>query len=269
MIKNKKIPVGSYGIIKDSSDPEDLNYVIEEIRRQGYSIFDPKIKKNDLNLISEHFDLAYSNYVKKWGLRRLNTKDEINTIRALLTYKNSIFIKLATNLKLIKIIKNLIKGKFILNQQNGIINPYGKNFSQSKWHRDLPYQHFISSRPLAISALFCVDNFTENNGATFVLPYSHKFENFPKKKEINEKAIQVTAKSGQFIIFDSMLFHCAGINISSKKRRGINHVYTIPYFKQQINLVNLIKQTKMTSKEKELLGFNNQEPNSIEIFFRK
>ena len=35
MIKNKKIPVGSYGIIKDRSDPEDLNYVIEEIRRQG------------------------------------------------------------------------------------------------------------------------------------------------------------------------------------------------------------------------------------------
>ena len=37
---------------------------------------------------------------------------------------------------------------------------------QSAFHRDLPYQHFTSSRPIAINALFCADEFTNENGAT-------------------------------------------------------------------------------------------------------
>src|SRR3546814_9885258 len=61
-----------------------------------------------------------------------------------------------------------------------IVNPAEhQSYGQGLFHRDLPHQHFVSSRPLAINALFCIDAFLEANGATLVVPASHKEERFP------------------------------------------------------------------------------------------
>ncbi|MFX5510311.1 hypothetical protein ABTD49_20870, partial [Acinetobacter baumannii] len=80
------------------------------------------------------------------------------TIRAPLVHGSAVFRRLATNPVLMEVLQKLIVGKFILNQQNGVINPPGATYNQGAWHRDLPYQHYVSSTPLAVNALFCVDD---------------------------------------------------------------------------------------------------------------
>ena len=157
----------------------------------------------------------------------------------------------------------LIHGKFILNQQNGIINPPRADYNQGAWHRDFPYQHFVSSRPLAINALFCVDDFTIENGATYVLPASHKSGPFASKTFVERHAVQVVAKAGSFILLDCMLFHAGGFNQSSRPRRAVNHVYNIPYFKQQINIPLNLGAAGLSSQAKEVFGFTFQEPGSV------
>ena len=161
----------------------------------------------------------------------------------------------------------MIRGKFILNQQNGSINPPQESYNQGAWHRDLPYQHFVSTKPLAINALFCIDDFTFQNGATFVLPASHKSEAFPSEKYIRKNAIQVEAKAGSFIVLDSMEFHTGGFNKTNLERRGVNHLYTIPYFKQQINIPRNLKNVDLSDEEKDILGFGCMEPESISGYF--
>ena len=178
-------------------------------------------------------------------------------------------MELALNKKILKIVQSLLLGKFILNQQNGIINPPRNKFSQGRWHRDLPYQHFTSSRPIAISAIYCVDDFNYKNGATYFLPHSHKYEKFPSKNFIKNNAIQLKVKNGEFIIFDSMLYHSGGFNKSSKPRRAINHVYNIPFFKQQINIPSNINLSSLQPKEKEIFGLGFEEPQSIDAFFNQ
>ena len=144
---------------------------------------------------------------------------------------------------------------------------HSKNITQGKWHRDLPYQHFISSKPLAISTIYCVDDFTYKNGGTYFLPYSHKNERFPSENFIEKNAIQLECKKGSYIIFDSMLYHCGGFNNSLKSRRAINHIYNIPFLKQQINIPLNVNLSSLSSKEKEILGLGFEEPQSIEAFF--
>ena len=46
----------------------------------------------------------------------------------------------------------------------------------------------------------------------------------------------VVADRGSFVVFDSMLFHRAGVNRTEGMRRAVNHVYTIPLIAQQISL---------------------------------
>src|SRR5437588_207301 len=134
-----------YGVTEQTVSGTDVERACEQIRHLGYGIIDG-------------------------GGEQLKAIDEHNTIRLPLA-KEPMFLELATNSKVLEICSRLISGYTILNQQNGIINPPGAaRYNQGAWHRDLPYQHFVSSRPLAINALFCLDAFTIENGATRVLP---------------------------------------------------------------------------------------------------
>ncbi len=162
----------------------------------------------------------------------------------------------------------MIKGKFYLNQQNGVINPPCKRYNQDMFHRDLPYQHFVSSSPLAINALYCVDDFTELNGATIVIPASHKSEKFPSDI-VDNHSIVVEAPAGSFIVLDCMLFHKGGFNTTQKPRRAINHVYTIPYLKQQINIPNTLGSAyEINDYQREILGYKYQIPLNIDDYLK-
>jgi ectoine hydroxylase-related dioxygenase (phytanoyl-CoA dioxygenase family) len=153
----------------------------------------------------------------------------------------------------------------ILNLQNGIINKPSKKHHQSSWHRDLPYQSWVCSRPLGLNALFCINDFTIETGGTYVLPHSHRFENFPSSEYVKNNEMPVIAPAGSVIIFDAMLYHRAGENTSLQIRRGINHLYTIPLIKQQISIPSALKETSITAPQeiRRLLGFDSVEPKSV------
>jgi ectoine hydroxylase-related dioxygenase (phytanoyl-CoA dioxygenase family) len=60
-----------------------------------------------------------------------------------------------------------------------------------------------------------------------------------------------------------MTFHAGGFNRTNRARRAVNHVYTIPFFKQQIKLPGNIDPGGLSPQQKSLLGFDYQEPASV------
>lgn len=261
------IPSASYGILQQYQSQSSHDEAAEKVKNLGYAIVDSGYTDAELQNISAEFDIARARYIGQYGESRLRGINELHTMRALFTHAGELFLQLALNKNLHSVLAALIQGKYILNQQNGIINPPQETYNQGAWHRDLPYQHFVSSKPLAINALFCLDDFTLANGATFVIPASHKSESFPSANYIRENSIQIEAKAGSFILLDCMLFHSGGFNSTGLSRRAINHVYNIPYFKQQINIPKNTHAFHLTDYEKDLLGFNSLEKNSIEDYF--
>jgi ectoine hydroxylase-related dioxygenase (phytanoyl-CoA dioxygenase family) len=259
----------SYGVLKKENLLSKNDNILEEIKKNGFSIINSAFSKDKIEKIKSEFVRIQKQYIDEREGGGINEIQESNIIRLPMSYDSSLFIELALNSKILKIVQSLLLGKFILNQQNGIINPPRNKYSQGRWHRDLPYQHFISSRPIAISAIYCVDDFNYKNGATYFLPHSHRYEKFPSENFIENNAIQLEVKKGEFIIFDSMLYHSGGFNKSSKPRRAINHVYTIPFFKQQINIPFNINLSSLSSQEKEILGLGFEEPKSINEFFNQ
>lgn len=263
MTISNDVPLLFYGILERSKTDTDLDAAIEQVSSLGYAVMDSGYSSLQIQNISDEFDRTLERYIEAYGESRLRALNEIHTIRSPFAHGGKPFIDLALNDRLLTALRRLISGRFILNQQNGVINPPQEAYSQGVWHRDIPYQHFVSSRPLAINALFCVDDFTFDNGATFVLPASHKSEAFPSENYIKKNAVQVEAKAGSFILLDCMLFHAGGYNNSRSVRRAVNHVYTIPFFKQQINIPKSFEGAGLSSEEKDILGFGYIEPCSI------
>ena len=262
MIKNS-IPQLNYGILQQNLSENIFDEAVEQVRNIGFAVIDSGYSASELAQFSEEFNATRKSYIEMYGEIELKNIDEYNTIRSPLTHGSEVFLKLALNANLMSVLKKLIQGKFVLNQQNGIINPPQETYNQAAWHRDLPYQHFVCTKPLAINALFCVDDFTCENGATFVIPASHKTEDFPSENYIKKNAVQVQAKTGSFILLDCMMFHAGGFNNTNLERRAVNHVYNIPYFKQQINIPNNIKNANLLAETIDILGFNYLEPSSI------
>lgn len=262
----KNIPSAKYGVIEQKITETVIDRLAESVQNLGYAILDSGYSFSEIESISNEFNQTRDNYIKLHGESNLKDLNEFHTIRAPLTHGGEQFLRLVFNKNLVSLLKKLISGKFILNQQNGIINPPQQTYNQACWHRDLPYQHFISSKPLAINALFCVDDFTLENGGTFVLPGTHKIEAFPSETYISNNALQIEAKAGSFIVLDCMTFHAGGFNNTLFERRAINHVFSIPLIKQQINISLAMQNKDLSYETREILGINDSVPASIADF---
>lgn len=256
-------PTKAYGILVRDDHATPIARAADQIRRLGYAIVDPGFDADRIGWLSARFDAARSSYVARWGAERLRGIDEHNGIRQPMAVDAEAFRALALDPVILGLVGQLIEGQFILNQQNGVINPAGQGYNQGSWHRDLPYQHFLSSTPLAINALYCVDDFTTANGSTWVLPATHKTAAFPSEDYLAQHALQVTARAGQYIVLDCMLYHSGGFNGSAADRRAVNHVYTIPYFSQQIRIPGNIPEDGLSAEDRRILGFGVVQPQSV------
>jgi ectoine hydroxylase-related dioxygenase (phytanoyl-CoA dioxygenase family) len=233
--------ISSYGIVEQALAATERDAHIEWIRLSGFSVVPGGCTAEEIEYIARRIDTLLAEQAARAGsIDALAQIGEHETLRCCLAHDDA-FVRLASNEHVLAICRQLLGDYIVLTQQNAIANPPGRDHHQTACHRDLPYQHFVSSRPLAISALFCVDPFTRENGATVVLPGTHRIEHFPSDNVAREIERPVEAPAGSFLVFDSMLFHRAGYNTSASVRRAVNHVYALPFIGQQISMPDVLK----------------------------
>lgn len=250
----------SYGV-KDQIKVQSLiESHIEELQINGFTLLENVLNYEDLADCRVKLDFIYEQQKEQIGEELLIKINEENLVRCPLVY-DDFFLNIATHSRVLEVVEKMIGNYFILNLQNGIINKSTEEHHQSSWHRDLPYQNFTISKPLAIGALYCIDDFTNESGGTFVLPHSHRVESIPSVQYVEKHSKQINAKAGSVLLFDSMLFHRAGYNSSSFTRRAVNNVYTVPMIKQQINLSSALNGKYATDEFlSKFLGYQSNSP---------
>jgi len=229
-----------YGIKETNTATSEVDRYVEEISVSGFTVVSGVVAESELPEVHRRVDNVYEKQVSEiGGGQNLQAINDETIARCLLAY-DDYFLKLATAPKIIALLERLLGDYFTLLQQNAIINLPDMVSYQTSWHRDLIYQHFIPSRPIAVSALICLDDFSKETGGTHVLPGTHKLEKFPSQAYVQRHEVAVNAKAGSAIVFDSMLFHRGGVNSSKHPRRGLNHLYSLPFIKQQIDLPRIL-----------------------------
>lgn len=252
----------SYGITQMNNVLSEIDKHVEEIAILGYTIIENVLSQEQLVQTRDKIDDIYNRIEKKEGREFLESISERYMLRCPLYY-DSYFLGIAANRRILSIVEKILGSYFILHLQNAIINPPNDTHHQSSWHRDLPYQNFVISKPLALSALYCIDDFTPETGGTFVLPHTHHCEVVPSAEFLQKHQLTVNAPAGSVLLFDAMLLHRAGYNSSTKFRRAINNVYTVPIIKQQLNLpVMLGEQYSHDPFYHKFLGYASQVANS-------
>jgi ectoine hydroxylase-related dioxygenase (phytanoyl-CoA dioxygenase family) len=256
----------SYGASQIIETLSETDLLLEEIDILGYTVVKNVIPEELLSKIRLHLDQAYQKQEDRFGKENLIAINELNLARCLLA-EDDFFLELATKPFVLNVVKKLLGDYFVLHLQNGVINRPNKAHHQSSWHRDLPYQDYVISQPIAVNAFWCIDDFSEETGSTILLPYSHNLEKLPSLPFVKKNQLQVEAPAGSIILFNSMLYHCAGFNRSNQIRRGINHVYVSPILKQQISLpLSLGEKYKEDAFLSQFLGYQSQVPSDVDTY---
>jgi ectoine hydroxylase-related dioxygenase (phytanoyl-CoA dioxygenase family) len=261
--------IARYGVHRQTTSDSIIDQAVEAIGLLGFAVVESNYGPDDLAKLSSVFDrVLAATHQSNGGREELARIDEHNTIRAPLA-SDPMFLELALDPTVVAICRRLMGDYIVLNQQNGIVNPpNAQQYNQGAYHRDLPYQHFVSSHPLMVNAVFCLDTFTTENGATYVVPASHKIESFPSDAVIRSYQQQISAPEGSFIIMDSMLFHSGGVNRTNRARRAVNQNYSIPFIRQQIDLPAMLGSNYTSDADvRRLLGYDVQTPTSVAAYY--
>lgn len=222
----------SYGISESRRPADQVDVHVEEIEFRGYTIVPSGLDAAALADLRRRLDGLHA---EELATESDGFAVDRDLVRCPLG-RDEAFLAVATLPAVIAVAQRALGENIVLLQQNAILNqPSGEQY-QSRWHRDLPYQHFVASRRLAVNALLCIDDFTTETGGTVVLPGSHRFEGFPSAGLVAKEERVAEAPAGSVIMMDAMLYHRAGANVSKGARRGINHVIGRPFLVQQIDI---------------------------------
>lgn len=92
------------------------------------------------------------------------------------------------------------------------------------------------SVPQGMNVAWCLDDFTEETGATRFVPGSHRLNRAPSPDEAKTDTVPIEAEAGSVVIFESRVWHKTGNNVSADQTRaGVFAWYTKPIYRTQEN----------------------------------
>ncbi|HZZ87454.1 MAG TPA: phytanoyl-CoA dioxygenase family protein, partial [Caulobacteraceae bacterium] len=124
---------------------------------------------------------------------------------------------------------------------------------------------------LLLNMLVMVDPFTLENGATYVLPGSHRVDERPASGDFYERAERLVGPAGTVVLFDSNLWHAAGRNVTDSPRCALTLSFSRAFVKQQMDYPRFLGQAhgeRASADMRQLLGYEAMTPTSYEEFYR-
>lgn len=111
---------------------------------------------------------------------------------------------------------------------------------------------------LAVNAVWALSDFTDANGATRIVPGSHRLASVPRYGG-EVATVAATMSAGSVMLFDSALWHHGGANTTDSRRYAISCYYCAGWLRQQENLQLGIPQdmaARFPRRLQELLGYS-------------
>lgn len=244
----------------------------KKLNNDGYLII-PKvfttkevIKLRDLcNKIINNKNYKKNIKKPKRSKHKLNSHSQDNLIYNLQN-KNYEFIKVATNKKIISIVKNYLNFGSYKQEQ---INLYQLTARSPKQGGEQQTLHLDSRMPglrfpIKIVVTVMLEKFDKKNGTTRLVPKSHLIPRFPQNKDEKLKNIKyVNGNPGDILIMNGSLWHAGSKNFTNNTRWGILITYVRWFIKQAFDMpsslpLNIKKQCN--KHQLELLGFYSKPP---------
>lgn len=175
--------------------------------------------------------------------------------------KDSVFIPFIDHPALLPILGHYLDDTLILNYFNG--RTPVKDSEPQHIHLDcrVPFPTTV----IMMQAIWMIDDFTLENGATRVVPGSHKLNIKPDRNATFPNERKITGKAGSVFIYNSSLWHGASRCVIGGTRWGIIATYSRWFIKPSMDFTKNTPAeiySKLSMRQKRMLGFNSIPPHN-------
>lgn len=169
------------------------------------------------------------------------------------------FDRLATDPLLLGVLDEVL-GHYQLSGPVGI--DIGPGESPQGLHRDdivypIPWPH----QQVVLNTMWALDDFTADNGATVIVPGSHRTA--PDEMPDAADAVVATMPAGSVMFYVGTVWHGGGANRTDQRRLGVILEYAASWLRAQENHVTAVPVEVVRTLEprlQELLGYNIHPP---------
>jgi ectoine hydroxylase-related dioxygenase (phytanoyl-CoA dioxygenase family) len=112
------------------------------------------------------------------------------------------------------------------------------------------------------NVMWAMDDFTEENGATHILPASHGATPTPADRQDYSRTLRAVMPAGSACVFVGSLYHAGGANHTERTRTGVAMEYCATWVRSQENHYLSCPRSvvrELPSRLQELLGYNVRE----------
>ncbi|HEV2597896.1 phytanoyl-CoA dioxygenase family protein [Sphingopyxis sp.] len=119
-------------------------------------------------------------------------------------------------------------------------------------HGDQVFAPAETPFPLIANTMWMLDDFTENNGATRVVPETHELRSWPAEGD-EIATVASTGPRGTLMVWDGRLWHGTGENVTDTPRHGMIIAYCAPFLRPQENHTVSLRPEVIAGASPELL----------------
>ena len=231
---------------------------LAEIENDGYTIIEDAMSADLMARIREELDpFCQGKYPGRNNFEGTHTE----RVYALLAKAPSV-AEIIEHPATLALIDKLLPKNFLLSAALSILVHPGETPQPFHYDDGITGLPVYKPRPrFGVSTIWAFDDFTEYNGATEVIPGSHRWSEDRQPREA--EAIKVLIPAGSVIVFDGALVHRGGANTSHADRLAITPQYCNPGLRQIENMVLSVPPSiagNYSERIQNMLGYNIIEP---------
>lgn len=164
--------------------------------------------------------------------------------------------------------QDLLGPHILYTMTTSFLPPNGTN-QTSSIHRDA--NHNVRSETIDMAVMILLDDFTDDNGATYFLAGSHLESEKPEAGHFYKHAVRLNAPKGTVCFFNPLIWHASGINHTDRSRGCLLIEMVKPWMKQRFQIDTILPdhiQSSLTEKQRKILGLDSLPPKGFKEYFQ-
>jgi ectoine hydroxylase-related dioxygenase (phytanoyl-CoA dioxygenase family) len=230
---------------------------LEQLLEEGYVVLPEVLSPDTLDRTREQLDpYLQGEYPGRNDFEGLQSE----RVYALLD-KAPAIAELVGHPRTLGLIDQVLQPNYLLSACLAILLHPGE--TAQAWHYDDAFVTLPRPRDsYSVSTIWAIDDFTADNGATEVLPGSHRWGDLPVLGD-RDDAVVVEMPAGSVVVFLGTTVHRGGANRSTGRRLAITPQYCAPWARPQETFTLSVRPSMAASypeRVRDLLGYSIHPP---------
>ena len=215
----------------EASATFDIAPARRDLDELGYCVIPDVMSKEQIATLKERLVEQAAGELARGVATRDGGADSPNQRVWNLVNKGKVFRDLMLHPVVEAVMSHLLGPDYLLSSFTA--NIARKGGDQMVMHTDQIYVGFWTNVPMVANIAWMLDDFTDENGGTRLMPKTHLEASMPTSWD----SIAGEGKAGSVLVFDGRLWHGTGANRTDQPRHALLSYHCRPFIRQQENFM--------------------------------